>query len=160
MRITACGQTMAHLPHWMQVFVSHTGISSARLRFSHLRGAGGISAVGGESAHGKLVAVAGIDGAEDIALKLGRLRGKRGRNLDFAGGCFGNFHLEQMGQSLIDRLQILLNDFFALFAVGVANRLANRLNRLVLGRTFEIAKKQTCMMVFMRDPMPVSRATS
>ena len=36
MRMTACGQTMAHLPHWMQVFVSHTGISSAMLRFSHL----------------------------------------------------------------------------------------------------------------------------
>ena len=26
---------MAHLPHWMQVFVSHAGISSARFRFSH-----------------------------------------------------------------------------------------------------------------------------
>src|SRR5450631_4353801 len=35
-RITECGQTMAHLPHWMQVLVSHAGISSARLRFSHL----------------------------------------------------------------------------------------------------------------------------
>src|SRR5262249_8984363 len=35
-RITECGQTIAHLPHWMQVFVSHIGISSARLRFSHL----------------------------------------------------------------------------------------------------------------------------
>src|SRR5215470_13600019 len=35
-RITACGHTMAHLPHWMQVFASHTGISSAMLRFSHL----------------------------------------------------------------------------------------------------------------------------
>src|SRR5256885_14076252 len=34
-RITACGQTMAHLPHWMQIFESHAGISSARLRFSH-----------------------------------------------------------------------------------------------------------------------------
>src|SRR6266536_4782842 len=36
MRMTACGQTMAHLPHWMQVLVSQTGISSAMLRFSHL----------------------------------------------------------------------------------------------------------------------------
>src|SRR5438445_6958633 len=34
-RMTACGQTMAHLPHWIHVFVSHTGISRARLRFSH-----------------------------------------------------------------------------------------------------------------------------
>src|SRR5579862_1339589 len=35
MRMTACGQTMAHLPHWMQIFESHAGISRARLRFSH-----------------------------------------------------------------------------------------------------------------------------
>src|SRR5579872_7427282 len=33
-RMTACGQTIAHLPHWMQIFESHAGISSARLRFS------------------------------------------------------------------------------------------------------------------------------
>src|SRR5512140_1272128 len=36
MRSTACGQTMAHLAHCMQVLVSHTGISIAMLRFSHL----------------------------------------------------------------------------------------------------------------------------
>src|SRR5262249_30762360 len=35
MRITACGQTIAHLPHWMQIFESHAGISRARFRFSH-----------------------------------------------------------------------------------------------------------------------------
>src|SRR5438477_4105641 len=34
-RSTACGHTMAHFPHWIHVLVSHTGISSARLRFSH-----------------------------------------------------------------------------------------------------------------------------
>ena len=34
MRMQACGQITTHLPHWMQVFSSHTGISSARLRFS------------------------------------------------------------------------------------------------------------------------------
>src|SRR5438552_17822568 len=36
MRMTACGQTMAHLPHWMQVLVSQTGISTAMLGFAHL----------------------------------------------------------------------------------------------------------------------------
>ncbi len=34
-RMTACGQTSTHLPHWMQTFSSHTGISSEMLRFSH-----------------------------------------------------------------------------------------------------------------------------
>src|SRR4030095_10992812 len=36
MRITECGQTMAHFPHWIHVVVSHSGISRARFRFSHL----------------------------------------------------------------------------------------------------------------------------
>jgi hypothetical protein len=34
MRIAAWGQTSAHLPHWMQTGSVHTGICSARLRFS------------------------------------------------------------------------------------------------------------------------------
>src|ERR1019366_10749389 len=34
-RITACGHTITHLPHWMQSCSSHTGIICAMLRFSH-----------------------------------------------------------------------------------------------------------------------------
>jgi hypothetical protein len=34
-RMAACGQTIAHLLHWIQVGMSHTGISSAMFRFSH-----------------------------------------------------------------------------------------------------------------------------
>ena len=33
--MTACGQTITHLPHWMQTSGSQTGTSVARLRFSH-----------------------------------------------------------------------------------------------------------------------------
>src|ERR1035438_3696487 len=33
-RITLCGQTSTHLPHWMHNSSSHTGISSEMLRFS------------------------------------------------------------------------------------------------------------------------------
>src|SRR5262245_34020018 len=33
-RMTACGQTSTHLPHWMQRLSSQAGISSAMLRFS------------------------------------------------------------------------------------------------------------------------------
>src|SRR5512136_2445818 len=35
-RMTACGQTKTHLPHWMHRSDSQTGISRAILRFSHL----------------------------------------------------------------------------------------------------------------------------
>src|SRR4029453_7884686 len=34
-RMAACGHTTPHSLHWMQTFGSHTGISSARFRFSH-----------------------------------------------------------------------------------------------------------------------------
>src|ERR1019366_10812600 len=34
-RITACGHTMTHFPHWMQRSLSHTGMNCAMLRFSH-----------------------------------------------------------------------------------------------------------------------------
>src|SRR3990172_9178010 len=34
-RIAACGQTRAHLLHWMHNSDSHTGISNAIFRFSH-----------------------------------------------------------------------------------------------------------------------------
>src|SRR5512143_639207 len=34
-RIAACGQTNAHLLHWMQIFSSQTGMSRAMARFSH-----------------------------------------------------------------------------------------------------------------------------
>ena len=33
--MAACGQTIAHLLHWMQIFSSHTGMSRAMFRFSH-----------------------------------------------------------------------------------------------------------------------------
>ena len=35
-RMAACGQISTHLLHWMQIEESQTGISAARLRFSHL----------------------------------------------------------------------------------------------------------------------------
>ena len=34
-RMVACGQTIAHLLHWMQSASSQTGISRAMFRFSH-----------------------------------------------------------------------------------------------------------------------------
>src|SRR5271165_6128337 len=34
-RMTACGQTITHLPHWMQRSLSQAGMNWAMLRFSH-----------------------------------------------------------------------------------------------------------------------------
>src|SRR5215472_11371857 len=33
--MAACGQTKAHLLHWMQILLSQRGTSSAMVRFSH-----------------------------------------------------------------------------------------------------------------------------
>jgi len=64
-----------------------------------------------------------------------------------------------VGQGFIHGAQVLLHDLVALFTVRVADRFTNGLNGLVTRSTLEIAKKHACRMVFMREPMPVSRAT-
>ena len=67
MRMTACGQTIAHLPHWMQMSGSQTGISSARLRFSYCDVPLGISAVNRHRADGQAVALVRDHLAEHVA---------------------------------------------------------------------------------------------
>ena len=84
-RMTACGQTMTHLPHWMQMSSSHTGISRARLRFSHCA-----VPVGKVPSSGN--ALTGSSSPRPSHHFGGTLRtnsgatGNDGRNLDGAGG--------------------------------------------------------------------------
>src|SRR5208337_2009707 len=54
------------------------------------RGAGGKGPIDWERAHGNLIAVAGVNYAEHIALELGRLRRKRGGHFDLARHLLGN----------------------------------------------------------------------
>ncbi len=67
---------------------------------------------------------------------------------------FGTFTSNRVSQSLVHGFHVLVHDFFALLAVGVANRLPDCLDRLSGGKTLEMAKKHTCRIVFMRLPMP------
>ena len=53
------------------------------------------------------------------------------RHLNRAGQFGRDFHFEQVCQSLIHGFHVLLDDLFALPAVGVTNRFANRFNRLI-----------------------------
>src|ERR1051326_3997535 len=48
--MTPCGQTIAHLPHWMHTAESHTGISSAMFRFSQRA-----VAIGNVPSHGSML---------------------------------------------------------------------------------------------------------
>src|SRR5512140_2483363 len=52
-RMAACGHTIAHLLHWMQIFSSHTGISRAMFRFSHCAVARGHVPPGGNALTGR-----------------------------------------------------------------------------------------------------------
>jgi hypothetical protein len=75
--------------------------------------------------------------------------GDLGRHRDFV----------QVGQRLVHRHVVLLHDFVALLAVGLLDGVLDLAMASSRGSTPEMAKKQVCMMVLMREPMPVSRAT-
>ena len=99
------------------------------------RGSGGEGAVDGKCADRQFVAASGIDHAQHVALEFRRRRRKRRRHLNRAGEFGRDFHFEQVRQSLVHGFHVLLYDLFALLAVGVANRFANRLNRLIAPAT-------------------------
>jgi hypothetical protein len=55
--------------------------------------------------------------------------------------------------------EVLLQNRLASFAVGLLDRVLDLLDRFLSGRMLASAKKQVCMTVLMRTPMPASRAT-
>jgi hypothetical protein len=103
--------------------------------------------------------VAGVDYAEHIALELGRPGSERGRHFSMARDLLGNRDFEQVGQGFIHRAQVLLHNLVTLLAVGVANRLANRFDGLIARQNLGDGEEAGLQIVFMREPMPVSRAT-
>ena len=73
----ACGQMATHFPHWMQIFSSQTGMSSARLRFSYCAVAVGNVPSARKRADGQVVALAGGEPAEHVLHELRRVRRER-----------------------------------------------------------------------------------
>ena len=110
--MTACGQTIAHLPHWMQTSGSQTGISSAMLRFSHAAVPTGKVPSYGQRAHRQAVARADDHRAEDVADELGRGSGHRGPPADGGRDASspGGADLGEVGERLVDRREVLLDD--------------------------------------------------
>ncbi len=76
-----------------------------------------------------------------------------------AFACVANGTSCKSRQRSIDGREILFHGGGAALAVGVLDRLLDRGDRLSRGSTPLMAKKQTCMIVLMRRPMPASRAT-
>ena len=94
-----------------------------------------------KSAHGNLVAVAGVYGAEHLALKLGGLRRERRRHFDLAADFCWNIDFVQVGQGFVHSFQIFLDYIFALPPVGVTDGLADLLNRFFPWKNFGDGKE-------------------
>ena len=71
----------------------------------------------------------------------------------------GTVHFEQVGECLVHGVQVLLDDFVALLAVGIANRLRMASIACSRGSTLEMAKKQSAGWCSYAIPCRVSRAT-
>src|SRR5208282_2481369 len=111
-RITACGQTRTHLPHWMHNASHQTGIYLPMLRFSR-------------------IAVPGDNCPEHIAHKFWRV-GRYGReHVKQRRHLARDLDLVQMRNRRIHGCVVLLNDGFAALAIGIRNRFLDGGNRLV-----------------------------
>src|SRR6202022_2280114 len=88
-RITACGHTRTHLPHWMHNSCSHTGISCARFRFSHLEVPVGYVPSSGRALTGRSSPAPAIMGASTWRTNWGAssaTTARRSNSLDTASG--------------------------------------------------------------------------
>ena len=122
--MAACGQTSAHLLHWMQISGSQTGISRAMLRFSHCVVPVGQVPSTGNALTGSRSPLPAIITAVTVLTKSGRLgRHDRRPARARAVACAGHLHLVQVGQRLVDRGEVPLDDLLALLAVGLLDRL-------------------------------------
>jgi len=86
------------------------------LRFP-LGGAQGPGAVDGEGADGQQVALASIITAVTRWTKVGGFGGHHGGAYPVGGGGGGHLHFVEVGQGLIHRMVVLLDDGIALLAV-------------------------------------------
>jgi hypothetical protein len=122
-----------HLPHWMQVCGSHTGISSDRLRFSQRAvPVGKVPSTG--------MALTGTRSPRPAM--MGRAHSERSRERrpapeDGPGSCCGRAgtgDLEEVGDGVVHRPDVHLHDLLALLAVGLADGVLDGLDRFLAGQ--------------------------
>ncbi len=103
------------------------------IAFLPARGGGGERAVHRHLGDRQPVAVAHHDGGDDLLDEVrGLVRHRRG-NLE-GGGDLAVGDLEQIGESLVHGLEVLLDDFIALLAVGLLDGFLDLRNGVVLGQ--------------------------
>ena len=159
-RIAACGQTSAHLLHWMQSASSQTGISAAMLRFSHFDVPVGHVPSTGNALTGSrspwFASITRRHALDEVRRASGTGGGQRRR---VVGASAARRPRCRCGERRVHRGEVLLRP-------PPSPRLRVRLFDRVLdlrrspasrGSTPEIAKKHVCMIVLMRVPRPASR---
>src|SRR6266566_1959310 len=109
------------------------------------------------TACGKTIAVAGVDRAEHLALILRRLWRERSWHLHLTRRLLRHAYFKKVSQCLLNRAQVLLHHLLAFLPVGVTNGLTYGFDRFIARQNFRDGKETSCMMVFTRDPIPVSR---
>ena len=130
MRMTACGQTKAHLPHWMHSVRFPDRDFQGDVALFPLRGAGGEGAVDGHGADGQVVAFEDHHRAEDVLDELRRVGGDRRAAAEGAGDFGGDFHFVQVAQGAVDASKFCLHHGFAALAVGLLDRLLDLVDGL------------------------------
>ena len=97
-------------------------------------GCGGrIGAVRRQHADWQQIAVAGHHYRRDFAHERGRLLWYRWDQLQFAAHVLVHFDLEETGERIVDRFEVLAHDLLALLAVGFLDGLLDFLDGLFLG---------------------------
>ena len=130
-RIAACGHTRAHWLHWMQIFESHTGISSAMLRFSHFAvPVGHVPSTGNALTGSRSPLPARIT---DVIFwtKSGAFSDTSGGRVRVALTAAGNGNLVHLGERLIHHLAVAAHDLRPALAVALLDRLLDLRDGLV-----------------------------
>ena len=130
-RIAACGQTSAHWLHWMQIFGSQTGISSAMLRFSHFAVAIGHVPSTGNALTGSRSPLPASITAVTFWTKSGACSETSGGRPCACADRRRHRNLVQVRERLIDDLAVPAHDLGPALAVGLLDRLLDVVDRFV-----------------------------
>src|SRR5947209_9078468 len=97
--------------------------------------------IAGKSAHGKIIAVAGVDRAEHLALILRRLWRERSWHLHLTRRLLRHAYFKKVSQCLLNRAQVLLHHLLAFLPVGVTNGLTYGFDRFIARQNFRDGKE-------------------
>ena len=131
---TACGQTIAHLPHWMQTCGIPDGICRAMARFSYLVVPVGNVPSAGSALTGSRSPSPAMSSAVTRLTNSGASSGTIDRRRHVARDPLGHFDAGQFGQRAVDGGEVALDDGRPAPAVGLLDRLLDVRDRLRRGQ--------------------------